>query len=319
MSNPKVSVIIVSYFVKDELRECLTCLRTGGDTLEVFVVDNASSDGTREMLEQEFSGWNNLKVIFNNENVGLAQANNQPIAQVMGKYILILNPDTRMSPKAIAEMALYLDNHPDVGVIGPKQVFEDGSPHTSFHRNWGWIHIALWTAVPYRLVRLFYDRLSSYTQQDVFFVSGACLLIRRELFIRLGGYDENFFLAVEDAADLCLRVRRLRYRVVFYPSVEMVHLGARSVKDPSVKPFSFFKTMQGHLYYQRKYGGFVGFWSLYFLTLQISLVKLAVYGLASLMHIGHFKSRLMVHWFAIRELLSEPIPKFKMRAPAIRG
>jgi GT2 family glycosyltransferase len=271
------------------------------------------------MLEREFSGWNNLKVIYNNENVGLAQANNQPRARVKGEYILILNPDTLISPKAIAEMALYLDNHPDVGVIGPKNLSLDGSPHRSFHRNWDWFHIALWFAAPYRLVRLFYDRLSTYSEQDVFFVSGACLLIRRELFIRLGGYDENFFLAIEDVADLCLRVRRLRYRVVFYPSVEVVHFCGRSWKDPSVKPFVFLKTTQGHLYYLRKYGGPFGFWSFYFLTLQICLVKLAVYGLASLMHVGHFKSRFMVHWFGIRELLKEPIPKYKMPAPAVRG
>lgn len=307
MSNPKVSIIIVSYLCKDELRRCLLNLRAAGDWLEVFVVDNASTDGTQTMLQSEFSDWPALKVILNSQNVGLAKANNQPMAAARGDYVLILNPDTIPSSEALLKMVSYMDAHPDIGVVGPKQAYEDGTPHTSFHYDWNWFLRVFWTVVPYKIMRLLYNRTSTYAHRDVFFVSGACLMIRRELFVAIKGYDENYFLAIEDVADLCLRVRQKGYRVVFYPEAQLIHIGACSYKEPSLKPFSFYKAMQGRLYFQKKNGSLTGYWSLYAIILANSAIKIPVYGLGRLIS-GRYNNMYRVHVYALRELWNAPVP-----------
>ena len=305
--NPKLSVIVVSYFCRDELRQCLNTLRSAGSLIEVFVIDNASRDGTREMLENEFVDWTNLKVTFNEQNVGLAEANNQPMAETRGDYVLILNPDTILASEALLKMVSYMDVHPDIGVVGPKHIYEDGTPHTSFHYGWNWFRMVVWTVVPYRIMRLLYNRMRTYAHRDVYFVSGACLLIRRELFVALQGYDKNYFLATEDVADLCLRVRQKGSRVVFYPAAQVIHIGACSSKKPSVKPFSFYKAMQGRLYFQKKHGLLAGYWSLYVIILANSAIKMLIYGLGSLIS-ERYKNMYRVHVYALRKLCDEPVP-----------
>lgn len=227
-AQPIVSAVIVTYCSADEVPACVHSLRSQGLPLEIFLVDNASPDNTPSLLSQLSTAHPNIAVILNQRNVGLAAANNQVIGRLAGEYLLVLNPDTRLAPDALARMVNFLNSNPDFGIVGPLNLYQDGVPHRSFHAGWGIAHLVAWRLIPYRVTRTLYDRLSRYHPREVRFVSGAALLIRSALFEAIGGYDPGFFLSVEDACDLCIRARQAGSRVQFLPEAQVVHYGGRS-------------------------------------------------------------------------------------------
>lgn len=249
-SHSKVSIIIVTHDEKDEFFECIDSLQNETVPFEIFVVDNASNAEFRELLARRKGA--NLKVIFNDQNVGLAKANNEPLGMCRGDYVLILNPDTVIHNGAISKLCSYLDSNPEVGVVGPRILWGDGTVQPSFYTKWNPFRDAMveWIKLPASVA----SRGASTTPMemgDVLFVSGACLLIRRSTMSSAGGYDPNFFLSLEDVVDLCYRVRRGGHRVVYYPAAEVTHLGARGHKGYG----SIYWGYQGHLYYQLKHHG----------------------------------------------------------------
>lgn len=225
---PRVSIIIVSYCSSGELTSCVESCLNQRITVEILIVDNASPDRSREVAQDLASRFPQVTAIANETNVGLAAANNQAIGRCRGEYVLVLNPDTAFRGPALAEMVSILDSNPEVGILGPKSYFANGRPHRSFHDGWGLWHILGWRAAPYSLMRSFWDLTTSYRERTPLFVSGACLLIRRELFEGISGYDPEFFLAIEDACDLCVRARQAGYGVLFSPRAEVTHIGGRS-------------------------------------------------------------------------------------------
>src|SRR5512133_1988333 len=121
----ELSIIIVSYNAKDYLRNCLFSVLKAADGIacEIFVIDNNSSDGSREMLKEEFPG---LNLIFNDQNRGFAAANNQGIRSCKGKKVLLLNPDTIVEPDCFITCLAFMDKHPDAGAVGVKMVNGNG-------------------------------------------------------------------------------------------------------------------------------------------------------------------------------------------------
>jgi GT2 family glycosyltransferase len=233
--RPRVSVIIVTYCSSNEIPGCIASLLDPSVPTEIFLVDNASPDDTAEVVTGYAKEFDNIHAILNKDNIGLAAANNLPIGKCQGDYVLILNPDTLLRNNTLSRLVAFLDRNPDISVVGPKNVYADGTPHSSSHRHWGIRHVLLWRILPYRFSRLLYDRFSNYKGQDKLFVSGACLMIRRNTFECIGGYDPEYFLTVEDACDVCIRARKTGGRVVFLPDAEVVHLGGRSgVQTPFV-------------------------------------------------------------------------------------
>jgi GT2 family glycosyltransferase len=226
--RPRISVIIVTYCSREEIPACVASLQEQTVPVEIFLVDNASPDDTGLMVTDYAERFDNVHAILNKDNVGLAAGNNAPLGKCQGDYVLILNPDTMVRNDTLARMVAFLDQNPDVGVVGPQSLYSDGTRHTSFHRNWGIGHILLWRILPYRFARSFYDKYSSYKSEDKLFVSGACLMIRRSIYERIGGYDPEYYLTVEDTCDLCIRAREAGGRVVFLPTAEVVHIGGRS-------------------------------------------------------------------------------------------
>ena len=298
----KLSIVIVSYFVRQEVEDCLDELKKSDIPLEVFVVDNASTDGTYEMLLEQYADWSPLRSIRSPENVGLARANNIPIDQLTGEYTLILNPDTIPTPTVLRQLVGYLDEHPDVGVVGPKSLYADGTPHSSFHARWTLLHIFLWSTVPRSWTSWWYDRPSRLRERDVLFVSGACLLIRTATFKQIGGYDDAYFLAVEDAADLCRRAKSTGLRVVYYPQAEIVHYGARSSENAGVKPFSLLKAREGHLHYARKWYGATGEALVYSWLQLTSIVKIVALVLTAPLAFTKRMASIRAHLFVLRRL-----------------
>jgi hypothetical protein len=235
---PPLSIIIVSWNVQRDLQQCLTSLQANSDTPhEVIVVDNASSDGTREYL----AGQSGVQAILNDSNRGFAAANNQGLEVATGsRWLLLLNPDTVAPPGALGELLAFAESRPQAGVVGPKLLNPDGSLQYSCR------HFPnIWAAMfRHTLLGRLFPRASStrdYLMQDwdhaserqVDWVSGACLLLRREVFEQIGGLDERFFWGSEDV-DLCLRVQRGGWEVWYTPQPTITHAIGRSTDQAIV-------------------------------------------------------------------------------------
>lgn len=229
--QPVVSVIVVTYSSSDELPDCMAGLLKQSVPIEIFLVDNASPDNSAQMVADYGSRFENVHAILNEQNIGLAAGNNTPMGKCRGRYLLMLNPDTLFrNDNTLEHMVEFLERNQDVGVVGPKNVYANGEPLRSFERSWGLWDIVKWRVIPNRFPRSLYDRFSSYKTQDVLFVSGSCLLIRRNIFEQIGGYDPEYFLTIEDVCDLCIRVKQVGSRVVFLGEEEVVHFSGRSVE-----------------------------------------------------------------------------------------
>ena len=236
----EVSVVIVSYNVRDQLANCLrSVLASAGVRPEIVVVDNASSDGSSEMLRAEFP---QVRLVTNPENRGFATASNQGIRQTLGACVLSLNPDTVVEPDAIVRLAVYLDSHPDVGAVGPKIMRPDGSLDLAGRRSFPSPGVAFFRLT--RFSRLFprNARLARYNltyrseddEQEIDSGSGACLLLRRTALDRVGLFDEDFFMYGEDL-DLCYRLKHAGWRVMYQPGAVILHHKGQSARKDSYR------------------------------------------------------------------------------------
>mgnify|MGYP000863334941 FL=1 len=249
--RPDVSVIIVSWNVRELLGQCLDSLLAlcdGGDvapdgllslgqrTVDVWVVDNASRDGTLTMLAERFP-W--VQAIDAERNLGFTRGNNLALRRCSGRYVLLLNPDTVVTcspggPDAISLLIDLADSAPDIAVVGPRLVYGDGSPQSS-RRRFPSLMMALMESTP--LERLFprnrwarryrmQDAPDDVTQ-DVDWVTGACMLVQREALDEVGVFDEGYFMYSEEL-DLCRRLRAAGWRIVYEPRATVVHYEGQS-------------------------------------------------------------------------------------------
>ncbi len=227
-----LSVVIVNWNTRDELNDCLkSALAEDSVSTEIVVVDNASSDGSVEMLHGEFPG---VRVIANTGNYGFARASNQGIEATGGRYVLLLNPDCVVHPGAFAELVRFGDVNPDVGIFGIRILNPDGSVFESCRR---FPTLAAGIFRNALLARLFprnpYVReylMSDWAhdeEREVDWVSGAALVARREMLDAIGALDERFFMYCEDV-DIAYRAKRNGWRVMYFPGATVMHLRARS-------------------------------------------------------------------------------------------
>lgn len=252
-----VSVVIVSWNTRDLLRACLASIARQPHSVstEVIVVDNASRDGTPEMVACEFS---DVHLIRNELNRGFAAANNQGIRVACGRYVLLLNPDTIVLDQAILKTVTYADAHSDVGVVGC-QVLEDDRriqrTGFSFPTPWNLFLINSGLSRCFPRSRLFgqpelgwWDRT---TERDVEVVSGMFMLARRNVIERVGLLDEDYFVYGEEA-DWCFRIWKAGWRCVFAPVGQIVHLdgGGKSTSQVSVR--MFVQLQKSLMIFQRK-------------------------------------------------------------------
>ena len=255
-----LSIIIVSWNVRDLLRRCLASLQGAADgcTSEVFVVDNASSDDSAAMVRGEFP---QVALIENRENLGFVRANNQALARCNGRYVLLLNPDTEIVADALGAMASYMDANPLVGVVGPQLVFADGSVQSSRRRFPDLKTLFVESSLLQRL----FPRLSLLKRyyvldrphdvvQDVDWVVGACLMARREAVEAAGLLDERFFMYSEET-DWCLRIKQRGWRVAYLPAARVVHHKARSSEQVMAAQHIYFHSSR--VAYARKHFGLV--------------------------------------------------------------
>jgi GT2 family glycosyltransferase len=233
MAAPDVTVIVVAFRSAAHLPEALAALpaATAGLTVELAIVDNASGDGTPELVRRTAPA---ARLVENDTNRGFAAAVNQAAREARGRFLLLLNPDARPAPGCVTALARELDADSGVAMAGPQLLAPDGSEQPSAWPAPGFRTLAYEALLLHNLMPR--SRLRSVTAAgpeplDVECLSGACLLVRRTVFEALGGLDERFFIYYEDT-DLAVRARAAGHAVRFVPAARAVHLlGGSAFQD----------------------------------------------------------------------------------------
>lgn len=223
MVTPLVSAIVLNYRTPKQTWRCVEALlqQTIADRMEILVIDNHSGDDSVGYLRNRARGQSSVRVLETADNIGYGQGNNAGIRQAQGELLLIINPDNTLEPTGAERMATVMQEQPDIGVLSPQLVHEDGSIRDSSRSFPSLFDVLIKRTF---LRRLFPKRLGRYLRQsdnpsnvqDVDWVVGACMMIRRTVYEDIGGFDPRFFLFFEDT-DLCRRCHQAGYRVVHYP------------------------------------------------------------------------------------------------------
>jgi len=231
-----VSIIIVSWNTKEVLRDCLTSVfeQTGSVDYEVIVVDNASTDGSVEMLKND-SG--NVVLVENAENRGFAAANNQAMAFAKGRYVLLLNSDTIVLENCLADIVSFADTNPQTAVVGCRVLNADRTLQPTCFMFPSVLNMLLSSTYLYKIFprsrffgreqMLWWDA-SDVREVDV--VRGCFMLVRREAIEQVGVMDEQFFMYGEET-DWCYRFRKNGWKVTFAPAGQIIHLGGASSRQ----------------------------------------------------------------------------------------
>lgn len=256
MTTPDLSIIIVSWNVRELLANCLrSVLAQTGLALQVIVVDSASSDGSPELVVEQFP---QVELLACQENVGFPRGNNLGLERANGRFILLLNPDTIVHGDALARMVSYLQQNPAVGAVGPQLLNDDGSVQSSRRR-----FPTLWTALfestwlqpfaPKAVLDHYYARdVADGATAVVQWVMGACLMTRQDVVAQVGGLDEAYFMYSEEL-DYCRRIHQAGWQVVYYPEAQVTHLSGKSSEQAVTQRHINFN--RAKLRYFRKYHG----------------------------------------------------------------
>jgi len=254
----KISIVIVSWNTKDLLKKCLQSLIKYGEDfdLEIFVIDNASTDGTTWMMKNDFP---EINFIPNKDNAGFAKANNQGIKLSTGDYVLLLNPDTEIFSDTLPSSVKFMEENPSCGVMGCKMVYKNGKLQPSvrrFPRFWPILlmFLKLPKVFPHlgSVERYLATDFDYEKTQEVDQVMGAYMFIRPKAFDRIGLLDEDFFIWFEEV-DFCRRIWKAEYKVMYFAGAKIIHHGGQSFAQQKMvkNQMNFFKSA---LKYFRKNG-----------------------------------------------------------------
>jgi GT2 family glycosyltransferase len=312
-----LSIVIVSWNVRDLLAACLHSIATGpvglvspgkghtGERLgvEVIVVDSGSEDGTAAMLSEEYP-W--VQVIETGENVGFTKGNNIGTAAAQGRCILLLNPDTEVVGDALPRMVAYLDQHPRVGVVGPQLLESDRMTVQSSRRRFPTLVTAIFESTwlqpiaPHAVLERYYvlDKPDNETL-EVDWVTGAALMTRRVVLKQVGGLDENFFMYSEEL-DWCRRAKEQSWKVVYLPAAQVVHHGGKSSEQVITQRHIHFQASR--IRYFRKHHGWLSAFVLRLFLLANYTTQLLLEALKGLL--GHKRElrreRVRAYWQVLR-------------------
>ncbi len=242
----ELSIIIVNYNVKAFLQNCLLSIKKATEKIstEIIVIDNASDDGSVELVKKNFPEVNLIEA---KQNLGFSKANNLGLKISRGKYICLINPDTIVEEDTFLEMINFMDMHPEVGLAGCKILNPDGTFQLACRRSFPtpWVAftkiVGLSKLFPqsklfarYNLTYL--DENKSY---EVDAVSGSFMFLRREIYDKIGGLDETFFMYGEDL-DFCFRVKKAGYKVYYVHSTKIIHFKGESTKRSNIDELKHF-------------------------------------------------------------------------------
>lgn len=232
----RVTVIIVTYHSEDSISRCLESLlaQKGDVELKVTVVDNASTDRTVEVIRNRFP---QVELILNPTNRGFGAAVNRVLQKQAADFYLILNPDTRLESEAIVTLLKFCQKNSDVGIVGPKISYPDGKIQASCKSDYPKLFYQFFETSLLQRFSPNSNLLRKYHLLDwdhgeirqVKWLMGAALFVRREVFEKIGFFDENFFLYYEDT-DFCKRASQVGFKIIYFPEVKVWHREGQSTK-----------------------------------------------------------------------------------------
>ncbi len=280
-------MIILSFNTKDITDECLAKLSLAKRQaekekieVETIVLDNASSDGSARMIREKYP-W--VKLIVAKENTGFAKGNNLAMEKATSEYFLLVNSDTFLKKDTLVKGVGYLNQHPKSDVVGCRLEYRDGSFQPSGGELPRPSNVATWLfgielfPFLYRLILPIHPKKMSYfsREREVGWVTGALMMLKREVFEKTKGFDEDFFMYTEEV-EWCQRIKKAGFRVFYTPSFSVVHIGKASSQFVETTPLV--REMTGmRLFFRKHYPAFVGY--LNFLIFSSSLLRFLAFGL----------------------------------------
>ncbi len=247
---PKISLIILTYNSSRYISDLLTGLMNRFDkelvnkALEILVADNASQDETVKLAKK----FKKIQVIENGGNYGFAKGNNLAVKKATGEYLLFINPDAKFIDGDIFELLKSFKDE-KVGIVGGEIMNWQKEKELSCGKFYKFFSTTLLTL---GLEEFFRVRFSPEKEQFVDFVSGGFLMIRREVFEKLNGFDENYFMYIEDS-DLCFRAKKIGYKTKFSPKATIQHMGQGS----SNRTFAIINIYKGLVYFNKKHSNYL--------------------------------------------------------------
>jgi GT2 family glycosyltransferase len=242
----ELSIIIVNYNVKEFLQNLIHSIYKAGENLsyEIIVVDNASDDGSVEFVQEKFP---DVKLISNKENLGFSKANNIGLKAAKGHYLLLINPDTLVSEDTFEKMIGFFKSNNDAGLAGCKILNPDGTlqlacrrsfpgPWTSFCKVTGLSNLFPDSRLFARYNLTYLDENQTY---EVDAVSGSFMMLRKEVYEKIGGLDEQFFMYGEDL-DWCYRIQKAGYKVCYVHTTQIIHYKGESTRRSSIDETKYF-------------------------------------------------------------------------------
>jgi GT2 family glycosyltransferase/lipopolysaccharide/colanic/teichoic acid biosynthesis glycosyltransferase len=261
-----ISIIIVNYNVKAFLEQCLLAINRAIHDLntEIFVVDNASVDGSQSMVRNRFP---NVHLIENKDNLGFSVANNQALRVAQGEYVLILNPDTLIQEDTLLVLKRFLDSHSDVGAVGVKLINPDGSFQITSRRSLptAWVSFTRIVGLSklFPKSRIFGKYNMTYLdpdiETDVDVLPGSLMCVRKTVFDEVGYFDEDYFMYGEDV-DLCYRITKMGWKIHYVPTTKAIHYKGESTKKSELSFVSnFYRAMLifANKHFRRRYSIFM--------------------------------------------------------------
>ncbi|MFA5158895.1 MAG: glycosyltransferase family 2 protein [Candidatus Omnitrophota bacterium] len=256
MKTVVLSIIIVHYRTRELTLQCLRSIQEFSPRFshEIILIDNGSQDEIGEKVAGEFP---EVRLIETGRNDGFSRANNLGIVNARGQYMLLLNSDTKILEPVFDRLVQIMDSRPEVGCLGPQHVGGDGRHQVSYGKFPDLFTEILRKIVDYRIalndlnIRGHLRELCSI-EQEVDWLSGSCLLLRREALRQAGLFDESFFMYFEDI-DLCKRIHERGWKIVFCPLSKILHYSGQSVKENILAGLVAYR--QSQIYFARKHYG----------------------------------------------------------------
>ena len=272
-----LTYILINYNTKQLTNQAIESIYNFFDNqnnFEVILVDNASTDGSKKFFENKEKGLKNFKYIYNNENYGFGKANNIGFQYSKGDYIYILNSDTILPTKNIDKIIKEKFNkYKNLGVVATKVIYEDGSLQPNVQKFSNLLSITLrllkigekirnnqlllnfFKILPYKpeVVKSYLENFDKERKESfIEWASGCSLIFKRDVYKKLGGFDENFFMYTEDE-EICYRVHKLGYKILYTPDITVIHFEGKSNINKKINEFLLKEKIKSEFYYYKKH------------------------------------------------------------------
>ena len=274
--KPKLSIIYIYYNTPKEIAESISSLKTAikNFSFEILIVDNASP----KKLPQEITQNKKITVFQNTENLGFGKAVNQAAKKALGEYLLVLNPDTLCTKNSISSMIKRMEKDKKIGALGPQLQKQNGDILHSIGSVpklpdsllvFSFLN-KLFPSNPYSK-KYWAKDVDRNLEQETETIGGACMLFRKDVFLKVGGFDERFFMYFEEV-DICLRIKSIGYKIMYFPKSVVIHFVGKSTTNKKWIQKTFEESR--YKFFKKKYGAPIAFLTEAFLRFSSTLAQI---------------------------------------------